>query len=287
MSRGRFRKAAVATGASVLIAMTSLAIVPAVASAAGSAPSGVTVTSNKPSVVTGTPVIFTAKVSAVTPEATTRATRGFKAFRLPKAATGNAPTPSGQVTFTIAGSNATSLSCKGGDTKTLTAAGTAKCSIAVEQVQAEASPYDVTANYLGDDNYATSSGSTDETVTKAASKVKLKVHPKPTNGSANTFTAKVSAGRAGSLLAGDVVFAVSSNPATAAHFRKCAGGDVQPLTVHGNHATATCVLSAGWFVVPRRTADDPHPHGTYQVTATYAGNGNFTGSVHSKSGGAK
>jgi hypothetical protein len=267
--------------------MTSLAIVPAVAGAAGSAPSSTSVTASKPSIVTGAPVVFTATVTAATPVATTRATRGFQAFRLPKAATGNTPVPSGTVTFSVAGSNATSLTCKGGDTKTLSPSGSATCKIAPVQAQAEASPYDVTADYMGDDNYATSSGSTDETVTKATSKTRLKVRPKVTNGSANTFTAKISAGRAGPLLAGYVAFAVSSNPATSSHLRKCAGGDVQPISVNGKHATATCVLSAGWFVAPKKTKTDPHPHGTYQVTATYEGNGNFTSSVHSKSGGAK
>jgi hypothetical protein len=287
MIRGRFRKAAVAAGAGMLVAMTTLAIVPTVAGAAGSAPSGTTVTANHPTIATGLSVEFTATVSAVSPDASTRATRGLKAFRISKAATGNAPVPTGTVTFVFTGTAPSTITCTGGNAKNLSPSGTAKCTVPVEQFQAEASPYAVQANYGGDGNYATSSGDTSEVVTKATTKTHIKIKPKPRNETSNTVTAKVLGGKGGSLLAGDVVFSVSATPSTPASKRKCAGGDVQPITVHKNHATATCVLASGWFTTPKKTQADPHPRGTYDVTAQYSGNGNFDPSSHSKSGGAK
>jgi len=98
--------------------------------------------------------------------------------------------------------------------------------------------------------------------------------------------AKVTAGKNGSLLSGHVVFSVAATGGSAAK-RKCTGGDSQPLAVSGNAGTATCVLAAGWFVVPGKTKGNPHPHGSWNVEAAYTGNANLSSSIGAKSGHAK
>jgi hypothetical protein len=204
------------------------------------------------------------------------------------AVTADASTPTGTVAFTITGSNASVLTCKKGNTPTLSHAGTASCKILAGQLQAADSPYSITAVYSGDSNFTGSTGNLSLTVGKAKTKTKVKfVRPKPKSGNGETFIAKVTAGKNGSLLSGNVVFAVASTPATAPHARLCAGGDSQPLAVSGNVGTAKCVLSPGWFVVPGKTKSNPHPHGSWNVSASYTGNANLNSSVGTKSGHAK
>jgi hypothetical protein len=147
------------------------------------------------------------------------------------------------------------------------------------------SPYGISASYSGDGNFAGSTGSASETVTPAKTHTKLKVSPKVSNHSANVFTATVKAGSASSLLSGDVRFGVSSSPGPTNKKKLiCAGGNLQPLAVSGNVATATCSLSAGWFVVPAPTKTEKHPTGGYGVTAVYVGNGSFLSSQKTKRG---
>jgi hypothetical protein len=263
MIRSRRKHAALAAGASVLVAMASLAIVPLSASATGTAGTTTALTATPSATTTGGGVTVAAKVAPVTT---------------------NASVPTGTVAFTITGHDGSLLSCKNPAPVTINHQGKATCVIPAAKLLAAASPYTVQGQYSGDGNFAGSTGSTSVTVSAARTLTKLRVHPPVSNGSANVFTAQVKSGKANSLLSGIVRFSVVSSGPTSSKKLVCAGGDKQPLAVSGNVATATCSLSSGWFTVPKKTKTDKHPVGTYGVTATYIGNGNFLSSQKTKSG---
>ncbi len=264
MIRGHTKKLVAGVGASVLVAMASFAIAP-LASAQGTGTS-TAVTSSPASPKTGSPVTLTATVTPVTTDV---------------------HTPTGTVTFTITGSDASVINCKTSDTVSISHAGVATCPILKHQLLAAASPYAVTAAYSGDANFEGSTGTLSLTVATANTKTKVKfIRPKPSSGNGETFVAKVTAGKNGSLLSGHVVFAVAATGGTALK-RKCVGGDSQPLAVSGNVGTATCVLAPGWFIVPGKSKGNPHPHGSWNVSASYTGNANLSSSTGSKSGHAK
>jgi hypothetical protein len=263
MFRGRAKHVAAAAGAGVLIAVTSLAVIPMVAGATGSAGTTTTVTAKPASTTTGGAVTLDAQVTPVTT---------------------NAHTPSGTVVFTITGSNASTVSCKKGNTAKVKG-GKAVCKVTAGQLEASASPYSVSGVYSGDTNFSGSTGGTSVAVSRATTKTKLTVKPAVKNDTANTFTATIKAGGGTALLAGgQVTFAVSDSPSSTGTLRKCSGGDTQTITVKKGVATATCSLRAGWFKVPAKSKADPHPSASYNVTASVASNSNFLGSTRSKSG---
>ena len=188
MLRGRRRNAAVVAGASLLVAISSLAIVPL---AVGAQPTDVgtstTVTTSPATTSTGGAVSIVAHVHPVTTDATV---------------------VTGTVTFTITGANASTVNCQRSDTATISH-GKATCKVPVEQLQAEASPYSIVGTYSGDlPNYTGSSGTASETVNPGNPHIKLKVSPHVGNGTGNTFTVILKAGAAGSLLSGNVRFGV-------------------------------------------------------------------------------
>ncbi len=175
MFKGRRKNAAVVAGASLLVALSSLAIVPM---AAGAQPTDVgtttTVTATPASTTSGGAVTFVAQVQAVTTDATTI---------------------TGTVTFTITGHNASTVNCHGSDTVTVSH-GKATCKVPFEQLQAEASPYSIVGTYSGDlPNYTGSSGNASETVGQARTHMKLKLRPRVSNGSGNTFSAVLKSGK--------------------------------------------------------------------------------------------
>ncbi|HVC69601.1 MAG TPA: hypothetical protein VNC61_04975 [Acidimicrobiales bacterium] len=266
-----------AAGASVLLASASLAIVPLVASAAGSQTSGTTVTARPSPTVTGHPLTVVAQVVAVTGVVSTA-----------RAATGNVSTPTGTVDFTITGTHGVpAITCKNGNSVTVKH-GRAKCKVIGGQLQAVGSPYTVTASYQGDDNFATSSGSTDVTVNRARTRTKVQMGPgRPRSGTPNAVTATVKTAHGGSLLSGAVTFSVSSVPVTSK--TKCTNGgahgsNTQPLVVVGNVGTAVCDLQPGWFVVSKVGPGNKYPHGAWNVTASYGGDSNFLPSSGHKGG---
>ena len=270
MFRGRRKNAAVVAGASVLVAISSLAIVPLAAGAqATDVGTMTTVTVSPPSTRTGAAVSIVARVHPVTTDATVI---------------------TGTVTFTITGHNSSTVNCHVSDTVTVKH-GKATCKVPVEELQAEASPYSIAGTYSGDSpNYTGSSGTASETVIAANVQMKLKASPKVSNGSGNTFIATLKSGAAGSLLAGNVRFGVTSPYPTRPRWLTCGatqtstGSDIRPVAVSGNVGTATCVLHAGWFTVPPPTHTEKHGTATYGVTAVYLGNGNFNSKQKTKSG---
>jgi hypothetical protein len=264
MFKGRTKKVAVAAGASVLMAMTSLAVVPLVASASTTGTT-TSVTATPAATTTGHAVTIAAKVAPVTTDAATLA---------------------GTVTFTITGSDSSTISCKNPAPAPVNHAGKATCLIPAGTLLAAASPYTASGTFTPSNaNYSGSTGSTSVAVTKARTHTKLKGKPAVQNHTANVFTASIKAGGATKLIGGEVRFTVVSKPGpTNPHKLICAGGDLQPVAVSGNVATATCSLQAGWFVVPPKTKTDKHPVGTYGVSAVYLGNGSFLSSQKTKQG---
>jgi len=264
MFRGRTKKVAVGVGASVLVAMTSLAVVPLVASASTTGTT-TSVTATPAATTTGHAVSIAAKVTPVTTDAATLA---------------------GTVTFTITGSDSSTVSCKNPAPAPVNHAGKATCQIPAGVLLAAASPYSISGTFTsGNANYTGSTGSTSVTVARAKTHMKLKAKPAVHNHTANVFTATIKAGSASKLLGGDVRFTVVSKPGpTNLHKLTCAGGDLQPVAVSGNVATATCSLQAGWFIVPPQTKTNKHPVGTYGVSAVYLGNGSFLSSQKTKQG---
>jgi len=259
MFRGRGRQLALAALGCAVIG-GALVVAPLTASAQGTSESSVTVSAKPASTVTGHGLTIIAKVSAVTADATTAGV-----MRNARAATGNATVPTGTVTFVIEGSDDTLANCKTSNVVTIKHS-KAICHVPVEVLTHVASPYSITADYSGDENFLASSGTTSETVAPAATHTRITVDSKPTSGTGNTFTAVVKAGPGGSLLGGHVLFAVSDTPSQAKGLRTCAGGNLQAVAVTGNAGTATCVLAPGWFILPAATHQTPHPHGAWNVT---------------------
>src|ERR1700722_18433429 len=114
MFRGRGKHVTLAVGATILMAAASLAIVPLTASAQGSGATSVAVAAHPAATVSGHPLTIVAKVTAVTGDSDTTSGRvlHFTARKGARAATANASVPTGTVTFTITGSNESSISCK-------------------------------------------------------------------------------------------------------------------------------------------------------------------------------
>ncbi|HXQ43264.1 MAG TPA: hypothetical protein VN816_01405 [Acidimicrobiales bacterium] len=259
MFRGRGKKVAAAAGASVVMAMTSLAVVPLVASASGTG-TATALTATPTHTATGNPITISAQVSVPV--------------------TQNADIPTGTVLFTITGHNHSTVSCSKGNSKAISGSGLAQCKVAAGLLQGAASPYTIEGAYSGDSNFASSSGTTTETVTAAKTKMKLTVKPAVKNDSANTFTATLTAKKATKLLAGQqVVFSVSDVPPTKNAKRICAGGDSVTVIVKKKVATAKCLLAAGWFTLPKHT-----PEATWDVTASLGTSANFVGKTETLNG---
>lgn len=292
MFRSRGKKTVMAAGASVLMAAASLAIVPLVASAQGTSPTGTTVKAKPTSTVTGAPVKLTATVVSVTGLADT-ARHAFRFRATHRAATANSSVPTGTVTFTVTASNGKpSATCKTVNPAILKHNGKAVCLVGKGQLQAEGSPYTVTAVYSGDTNFAPSLGTTTVDVGRAKTHTHLTMGPsRPVDGSPNAVTATVTARGGNGLETGTITFSVSSVPITGKTTCTNDNGsgkprtyDTQPLAVSGNVATAVCDLEPGWFVVSKPTNKDPHSHGAWNVSGSYSGDGNFLPSTGKKAG---
>jgi hypothetical protein len=271
MIRSRVRKIAIVAGAGAVATASVLALSPFSASAADPTPTTVVVTAPA-TITTGHAVTFTAAVSP------------FKTTSAPVVKAG------GTVSFTITGSDASTVSCTGGNSALLlNGKGKAVCKVATGGLLASASPYTVSAIYTGDPNFSGNSGVLSQTVSRATTHVKLTFDAKPVSGATTTFTATVTGG-SGSMPTGTVLFSASSPGAQAAKLKCNPGGNSQPLAANSASvpvAQATCVLAANWFKVPAPTKTSPHPSNSWSVWASYSGDGNFGVSVASNQGSSK
>ena len=162
--------------------------------------------------------------------------------------------PTGNVTFQSGGN--TLADCSAVTVATASGSTTATCST----TQLALGTDSVTAIYNGDLNYSASpqSSSVSQTVHQAATTVTVTTSPNPAAvGQAVTYTATVApAPPGGGTPTGTVEFFDPGNP--------IAGCVSQPLATSGGRTTATCTVSYGTI-------------GDRSVSATYSGDGNFTG----------
>lgn len=235
---------AVATAASTLMAVGTLAFAPV----ASAAPTATTTTVMAPATLkTGDPASIVAKVTP---------------FKIGKAKI------HGAVAFTITGSDGSTIACKG--TPMVDTTGRAVCKVAEAQFKFSSSPYTVSAVYAGDAVFASSTSNTISiAVTQRSAYVVLKISPRrPTSGVAATVTATVKAGPGSALVTGEVLFAVATS--NSADHTQCTGGDLIAIT----NDAAVCNLAPGWFKVPSRKKV-LHPKATWTITAVYKGDVNF------------
>jgi hypothetical protein len=212
-----------------------------------------TVSTGKPTVPSGRPVNFTAQLAPNK--------------------VGSKPVlkPTGTVSWTIVGSDSSTVACTA--SAAILPSGKAKCSVAPGLLLANASPYTVTATYSGDDNFATATGSTSETVTSGVSRMKITLDAKPTSGNPSVVTVVVRSGVGSVALTGLVGYANNSTSSTTKAY--CSGIKSENFQ-HLVQNVATCDLPAGWIVVPAATPFDKRPRAQYFINVTYTGDGNFT-----------
>ncbi|WP_030417352.1 Ig-like domain-containing protein, partial [Streptomyces sp. NRRL S-1448] len=117
--------------------------------------------------------------------------------------------------------------------------------------------HSVTATYSGDGNFLGSSGTDTQTVTQASTTTSVSSSPDPSVvGQSVTFTATVAPVSPGAgTPTGTVTFLVTNGVTT--------------VSLTGTLSGGTVSVSTNGLVTA----------GTYSVTATYSGDGNFTGSV--------
>ena len=181
------------------------------------------------------------------------------------AASPGAGKPTGTVTWTITSAGGTVIPCASGNTAVNESTGKTTCNVASQELFAADGPYTVNVAYSGDANFATSTGTYVQNVSKAGSKVKVTLTPPASSGSPAIITAAVSGVPAtAGTPTGTVTFAVTSEAgATVA----CDSSDTLTLSA----GTATCTVTSALVL-----SGSP-----YSVVATYNGDGNFTTSASS------
>ena len=186
--------------------------------------------------VTGQPVTFTATATPVAP------------------GTG---TPTGNIEFLQGGTPI--AACGGATGVTVNGSGTATCAV----TYAATGSYNITATYLGDTNYVTSTSSVvAQVVNKAATTTSLgsSVNPSVT-GQSVTFTATATTTAPGTgTPTGNIEFRQGGTPIAAC-------GGATGVAVNGS-GTATCAVTFG-------------AAGTSSITATYLGDTNYATSTSS------
>jgi hypothetical protein len=143
----------------------------------------------------------------------------------------------------------------------------ATCAVTVSSLTEVNSPYNVTATYSGDGNYATSASSPATSVPVVAAATKTAVTFQPTSPTVDepvtvTATVSISTGTASVSMGGTVTFSGT--------IPGCGGGNnnfVQNVTFSGGTATASCTPTASAL-----TATGGTP---FTVTATYSGDSNY------------
>jgi hypothetical protein len=264
------KKLAIVAGAGAVATASTLALIPFSASASDAAATTTTVTGSAQA-TNGHSVKFTANISP------------FKTTAAP------VTRASGLVTFTITGSDSSTVSCSGTNSPALRPTGAAFCKVAPGVLNASASPYTVTASYAGNANFAPSTGTLSQPIGLAPTTVKVTVDSAPTTQKASAFTATVS-GSAAAPPTGSVTFFVTADKPHGPQKCQGVGGDTQPLTATSStppQMAATCTLSAKWLKLKKATKAEPNPENQWTVVATYSGDKSYASSGNSKSGTAK
>jgi hypothetical protein len=249
------RKFAIVAGAAAVATMTTLALNPFSASAADATTATTTTVTGPAKLTVGHAVTFVAKIAP---------------FKAPRA--------TGTVTFTIVGSNSTTVACSGATSSpALSHTGTASCKVAAGGLTGAGAPYAVTATYSGDGNYIGSSDEISQAVGLATTQITVSFDPNVTSGGATVVTVSLT-GSSGLLPTGKVHFAIpASNAPTKGKLDNCGGkkhDDFQRLSTNDTTskptADVTCSLPAGWF-----NASSTAKTSTWSVEASYDGDANF------------
>jgi hypothetical protein len=184
---------------------------------------------------------------------------------------------SGTVTWTITGQNGSTVTCT--TTNKFNASGVSVCKVGKALLLAAASPYDVTASYSGDANFAPVSNSLSYVVTPAVTHLRITYMGKPASGTSTTVVATINAGPGSTASTGDITFAIAASMSTKGVKPYCAGSNpvpsennTQPLV----NGVTTCVLPVGWIALPAPTTAVKHPKARWTFTASYPGDGSFT-----------
>ena len=195
------------------------------------------------------PSVTLTYTQTVTPTATTLASSANPSVvgqQVTYTATVSPVPDGGTVAFTDGTTTITECGAQPVDTST----GKATCTVTYTSPGA----HSITATYGGDNSFSGSSGSLTHTVNQAATSTALASSPNPsTVGQSVTFTATVSVNSPGAgTPTGTVTFFDGTTPLGSA-----------PLNSSGTATFATSALAAG----------------THAITASYGGDGNFTGST--------
>jgi Bacterial Ig-like domain (group 3) len=254
------RKFAIVAGAGAVATMTTLALNPFSASAADATTPTTTTVTGPAKLTVGHAVTFVATIAP------------FKTLSAPIVKA------TGTVTFTIVGSNSSTVSCSGATSSpALGHTGTASCKVAKGGLTGAGSPYTVTATYSGDGTFIGSSDSISQAVGLATTQMTVSFDPKVASGGATVVTVSLT-GSSGLLPTGKVHFAIpTSNAPTKGKLDNCNGkkhDDFQHLSANDTTPTptaeVTCSLPAGWF-----NASTTAKTSTWNVEASYDGDANF------------
>jgi hypothetical protein len=216
---------------------------------------------------TGAQAATTVALASSANPSTSRAAVTITATVAPKPpATG---TPAGTVTFTIAGQHGARATCIGFDTVRL-ASGKAHCVIAAGWLAAANGPYTVTARYSGSPTFASSTGTLNQQVSKAATTTKIQALParfvakRPV-----TFAAIVTASPANPApITGAATFTVTDGNG---HAVACSASGSVSFRLLGTYIRVSwCTAKAG-VLTPTG--------GPYRVVASYAGDSNNAAST--------
>lgn len=184
----------------------------------------------------------------------------------------------GRVTFsaTDAGSNPVELNCNLGDAPRISWKGLAHCTVPPGTLLAGAGPYTVTATYAGDANNEGTSATVTLAPAIARTNISLRISPRIANDTANTATARITAGvGTKGISSGAVQFFIFSSGHTANLQCKNGTGPLKIVVQLSGSDTAACELPSGWVhVFPGQTKVK------WSIGATYFGNTSYKATVN-------
>ena len=195
-------------------------------------------------------------------------------------------TITGTVTWSIVGHDGSTVACA--STTPLSRSGHAQCRVGAAQLLGSGSPYAVTASYGGDANFSPSTERLSYVVDAAPAHLSYTIPERPTNGASTTIVVTVVGGPGTPALTGDVIFAAASGLSARGVKPFCAGTNPVPSANNSKplvNGTATCVLPAGWMILPPAgTGMFKHPKTSWTISMTYGGTSSFISSSKSKFG---
>ncbi len=236
-----------------------------------------------PAFADGTPVATTMTVTTNKPTIYSGQATAFKA-RVAPAKIGKTFI-TGTITWTITGRDGSTVACT--SVTPISTGGQSVCTVGAANLLAAGSAYTVSASYSGDANFAPASSSIPYTVTQATTRLRYSIPDRPTSGASTSVVVSVIAGPGTPALTGDVTFAVASGMGTKGVKPYCAGPNPVPAannSVPLVDGTATCVLPAGWMVVPPASTANKHPKTSWTISMSYGETVSFAGFTATKTG---